>query len=379
MATQSLPNSFDASRFRHVIGHFMSGVTVITTRHRERDHGMTASAVSSLSLDPPMVTVCLHRRAPTQEAVVASGAFAVNVLREGQGDVATRFATAVQDKFAGLGVHYGVLGQPLLDAALATIECQVSETVVGGTHRVFLATVRDAGVNQGSPLAYFRGRFGRLELADDDATLDKVRHAVLRRLVPVGEPVDVTTLAEALDAPVSSVEFALARLLSEGLVTRDESGYRQVPLDVARSDDAFTAKLVIDLGAARMAVVQASDAELDRLDGLAAATAPGAGPISATDGEELVAANEAFHEAAIAAAGNPALVDAYRRLRLPTVLAPVIWREEASAHRLAAEHAEIARALRARNLMRVEHLVSAHNEHARLSHRRAIAAAGGEV
>ena len=274
-----------------------------------------------------MVTVCLHRRAPTQEAVVASGAFAVNVLREGQGDVATRFATAVQDKFAGLGVHYGVLGQPLLDAALATIECQVSETVVGGTHRVFLATVRDAGVNPGSPLAYFRGRFGRLELADDDATLDKVRHAVLRRL----EPVDVTTLAEALDAPVSSVEFAFARLLSEGLVTRDESGYRQVPLDVARSDDAFTAKLVIDLGAARMAVVQASDAELDRLDGLAAATAPGPGPISATDGEELVAANEAFHEAAIAAAGNPALVDAYRRLRLPSVLAPVIWREEASA------------------------------------------------
>ncbi len=370
---------FDATRFRHVIGHFMSGVTVITTRHDERDHGMTASAVSSLSLDPPMVTVCLHRSAPTQDAVLRSGAFAVNVLREGQDDVATRFATPHDDKFAGLGVRYGLLGQPLLEEALATMECAVTETVVGGTHRVFLATVRDADVRPGSPLAYYRGRFGRLELADDDATLAQVRHAVLRRLMPIGEPIDIPALAGALDAPDPAVEFALARLLAEGLVARQESGYRQVPLDAARSDETFAAKLVIDLGAARMAVGHASDEELDRLNELAGATAPAAGAIDAGAGETLVAANESFHEAVIAAGGNRPLLDAYRRLRLPAVLSPVIWRDQAAARRLAAEHVEIAHALRARNLIRVEHLVTAHNQFARAAHRQAIAAAGGQV
>jgi flavin reductase (DIM6/NTAB) family NADH-FMN oxidoreductase RutF len=82
MAQAATIPTFDPARFRHVIGHFMSGVAVITTHHDGRDHGMTASAVSSLSLEPPMLTVCLHRRSPTQDAVLATGAFAVNVLRE---------------------------------------------------------------------------------------------------------------------------------------------------------------------------------------------------------------------------------------------------------------------------------------------------------
>lgn len=162
------PPTLDATRFRDVIGHFMSGVAVITTRHDGRDHGMTASAVSSLSLEPPMLVVCLHRDAPTQEALLGSSAFAVNILREGDGRLARRFATPHEDKFAGVAVDYGPLGQPRLGGALAALECEVAETVVGGTHRVFLAEVRTAELGDGAPLAYYRGRFGRVQIADDD-------------------------------------------------------------------------------------------------------------------------------------------------------------------------------------------------------------------
>lgn len=380
MAPTALQQTFDPTQFRSVIGHFMSGVAVIATRHAGRDHGMTASAVSSLSLEPPMLTVCLHRDAPTQEAVLGSGAFGVSILREGQDALATRFARPHPDKFAGVGVRYGPLGQPLLEGALATIECEVRESVVGGTHRVFLAAVRHAEVGAGTPLAYYRGRFGRLEIAADDAALQRVRRAVLARAVALAERLDPDALGALLDVPASSVEFALTRLLSERLVTRDPSGYRQVPLDVRRSDEAFDTKLILDLGAARLAVPRATDDELDRLVALARATAPpAAGPPDAEAVEALVGANEAFHEAAIALAGNAALLDAYRQLRLPTILSQVLWRDAAAAALLAGEHVQIARALRRRDRATAESLIRRHQAHGREAHRRAILAAGGRL
>src|SRR5687767_14765606 len=131
--------------FRHVIGHFASGVTVLTTRGDGEDVGATASAVSSLSLDPPMLLVCLNQRSSTQAAIQASGRFAVNILGEEQGVVAERFASSRgTDKFAGLTVERGEEGIPLLADALASCECRVSESVVAGTHRVFLSDVTRA-------------------------------------------------------------------------------------------------------------------------------------------------------------------------------------------------------------------------------------------
>src|SRR5688572_11198311 len=101
--------------FRHVIGHFASGVTVITTRSGDEDHGATASAVSSLSLDPPMLLVCLNMKSVTQEAIHASRVFGVNILDEDQGELAQRFAMPRGgDKFAGVDVERGDGGVPLL-------------------------------------------------------------------------------------------------------------------------------------------------------------------------------------------------------------------------------------------------------------------------
>ena len=158
-----LTESCEPLHFRDVIGRFASGVTVLTARDGEADHGMTASAICSLSLEPPMLLACVNRAVSTREAISRGGVFAVNVLHEGQGDLARHFAAPRADKFAGLDVHRGALGSPLLPDALAWIECRVTQDIEGGTHSVFLAEVVQAEGREGRPLAYFRGGFGRLE------------------------------------------------------------------------------------------------------------------------------------------------------------------------------------------------------------------------
>lgn len=152
----------DRERFRSVMSHFASGVTIITTRHEGIDYGLTASAVSSLSLDPPMLLICVNKVSNTRDAIAQSQVFAVNILRENQSEVARHFASSRPDKFGGMSVSYGALGVPLLGDMLATLECRVTEEVTGGTHSVFLAEVETAQATEGMPLTYFRGRMGRL-------------------------------------------------------------------------------------------------------------------------------------------------------------------------------------------------------------------------
>jgi flavin reductase (DIM6/NTAB) family NADH-FMN oxidoreductase RutF len=154
----------EADVFRDVIGHFASGVTIITTRDQGEDYGVTVNAVSSLSLEPPMLLVCLNRKSRTQRAVDRSRSFSVNILNEQQGELAVRFASSDSNKFDGVDLEYGELGNPLLKGALAHLECRVIDEASGGTHAVFLAGVQRAERFAGTPLAYFRGRFGRLEL-----------------------------------------------------------------------------------------------------------------------------------------------------------------------------------------------------------------------
>jgi flavin reductase (DIM6/NTAB) family NADH-FMN oxidoreductase RutF len=158
------PSHVDGQRFRETIGHFASGVTIITARHDGTDFGVTANAVTSVSLEPAMLLVCLNHKSRTQAAVSQSRAFSVNILEESQGDLAVRFATSVSGKFDGVELRHGDLGSPLLLGALAHLECWVMEEVWAGTHVVYLGGVHRAEFFPGEPLAYFRGRFGQLEL-----------------------------------------------------------------------------------------------------------------------------------------------------------------------------------------------------------------------
>ncbi len=151
--------------YREAVGHFTTGVAVITTTHQGVRYGVTASAVSSLSMDPPMLLVCLNQRLATRDAVVAARHFAVNILAEDQAEMAMQFATRAPDKFAGVRLAEGAHGVPLLRDALAHLQCRVVDPVDAATHTVILAEVDDVGIGSGSPLAYFRGSFGRFEMA----------------------------------------------------------------------------------------------------------------------------------------------------------------------------------------------------------------------
>jgi flavin reductase (DIM6/NTAB) family NADH-FMN oxidoreductase RutF len=146
------------------MGHFATGVTVITASADGTQFGTTASAVMSVSLEPPTLLIAMNRDSMTGRAISRSRQFAVNILAEEQHDLARHFSTKDPEKFSAAQATPGVLGQPLLDGALATLECRVTTIVEGGTHEVLLAEVEAATATDGSPLAYFRGRFERLDL-----------------------------------------------------------------------------------------------------------------------------------------------------------------------------------------------------------------------
>ncbi|MGG0791862.1 MULTISPECIES: flavin reductase family protein [unclassified Bacillus (in: firmicutes)] len=151
--------------FRNVISHFTSGVSIITVRESEIDYGITASAVSSVSLEPPMLLVCANKNTGTCHAISKEGSFTVNILAENQGELAMQFARSNTEKFKGVEMSYGELGNPVLNNTLAQIECRVVEEVTGGTHSVFLAEVQKAHALIGDPLVYFKGEFGSFKKA----------------------------------------------------------------------------------------------------------------------------------------------------------------------------------------------------------------------
>jgi 3-hydroxy-9,10-secoandrosta-1,3,5(10)-triene-9,17-dione monooxygenase reductase component len=153
----------DPDEFRRVLGHFATGVTIVTTCDGDAaPAGLTVSAFASLSLDPPLVLVCVDHKAQSYTALRESGRFAVNVLAVGQEAASRRFASTRLDKFDGLPYHVSDFGVPLLDEALAHIECVKVSTHVEGDHTIFVGRVERAKASPGEPLLYYRGRYDRL-------------------------------------------------------------------------------------------------------------------------------------------------------------------------------------------------------------------------
>jgi flavin reductase (DIM6/NTAB) family NADH-FMN oxidoreductase RutF len=146
--------------FRDVIGHFATGVTIVTAADAGRSYGTTVSAVSSVSLEPPTLLVCLNRTSRTRDVVDRTRQFAVNILGVGQGELARRFATDRDDKFDGVEFDTGAFGVPLIKDVVAHIECTVRETATSGTHTVFFGEVQRAEPFEGDPLLYYRGQVG---------------------------------------------------------------------------------------------------------------------------------------------------------------------------------------------------------------------------
>jgi flavin reductase (DIM6/NTAB) family NADH-FMN oxidoreductase RutF len=154
--------SVDEVAFREAIAHFATGVTVITTTQDGKPAGMTASAVSSVSLDPVLLLVCINHTLPTHVAIESSRRFVVNVLGEGQQELALHFARRSPDKFAGVTLKENV-DLPVLADSIAYFVCDVHERFTGGDHSIFLGLVRECGTTPGKrPLVYFQSKFGAI-------------------------------------------------------------------------------------------------------------------------------------------------------------------------------------------------------------------------
>jgi 3-hydroxy-9,10-secoandrosta-1,3,5(10)-triene-9,17-dione monooxygenase reductase component len=147
-------------RFRSVMGHFATGVTVVTATTPQGPVGMTANAVCSLSLEPLLLLVAFDNDARTLPVVRATGRFGVNVLAAGQEDLARLFASKApeREKFAGVAhtVHDGI---PVLEGALAWVGCRLERLIPGGDHTIGIAAVEAAEAGHGEPLLWFRGRY----------------------------------------------------------------------------------------------------------------------------------------------------------------------------------------------------------------------------
>ena len=199
-----------------------------------------------------MLLVCLNTRGSTQEAIHASRVFGVNILDEDQGIVAERFASPRGPKFDGLNVDRGEGGVPLLADSLAYCECRVAEDVVAGTHRVFLANVTRAVAREGSPLTYFRGKFGRFEVEQDRVVYGELRTRILNRTFTLHDSLDIGTLAKEFATLPATIYHAVTKLVADGLLARDpERGYVVKPVTPETSEQAFDARCAIELGVAR--------------------------------------------------------------------------------------------------------------------------------
>lgn len=156
--------TIDTDAFRSALGRFTSGVTVVTTCTQSAvDHGMTASAFCSVSLEPPLILVCVEKIATMHDAIISCSHFAVNVLAHDQEQIARRFAEVEGNRFEGIGFSRGGNSSPIIDNALAVLECRRATTYEGGDHTIVIGEVETATWRDDKPLLYYRGGYAGIE------------------------------------------------------------------------------------------------------------------------------------------------------------------------------------------------------------------------
>jgi len=155
--------SIDPRELRNVMGHFATGVTIITTKDNTgKPFGLTANAFSSLSLAPPLVLVCVDKTVDCYACFEDSKVFAVNFLSEEQEQLSRRFATKGIEKFEGVACRSGELGTPVLEGTLGHIECKVVNSYEGGDHTIYVGEIQGASASGDRPLLFFKGKYYRL-------------------------------------------------------------------------------------------------------------------------------------------------------------------------------------------------------------------------
>jgi flavin reductase (DIM6/NTAB) family NADH-FMN oxidoreductase RutF len=155
----------DPATFRRVLGHFATGVTVVTTRQSGRRAGITVNAFCSVSLDPPLVLVCVEHTNYTHDLLLETGYFAANFLSADQASVSRCFAgrgPAKYQDFCGVATHTEATGAPVFDDCLAWVDCRVVAVYPGGDHSILIGRVEALGSREATPLLFYGTRYGRL-------------------------------------------------------------------------------------------------------------------------------------------------------------------------------------------------------------------------
>lgn len=154
-----------SEEFRRACGRFATGVTIASVLDVNGvPHGLTVNSFTSVSLDPPLILICLGHAVTCIDAFRSSRHFGINVLAEGQQALSDRFARKGQDRFEGLEWYRGQSGVPLLPGVLAAIECRVHQRIASGDHDIFVGEMIFAHTAEGRPLLYVAGCYRRLAL-----------------------------------------------------------------------------------------------------------------------------------------------------------------------------------------------------------------------
>jgi flavin reductase (DIM6/NTAB) family NADH-FMN oxidoreductase RutF len=152
-----------SDEFRHACGRFPSGVTIATVLDSQGGpHGLTVSSFTSVSLEPPLVLICLGHAVTVIDYFRKAKHFGINILAADQRPLSERFACKGADRFDGLAWQRGETGVPLIPGALSQIECAIRDRVAAGDHDIFIGEMHHARVRDGEPLIHFAGRYWHL-------------------------------------------------------------------------------------------------------------------------------------------------------------------------------------------------------------------------
>ncbi len=149
-----------SEEFRRACGRFATGVTIASVVDNQGiPHGLTVSSFTSVSLEPPLILICLGHAVSVIDAFRASPYFGINVLAEDQRELSERFARKGSDRFNGISWEVGKTGVPLIPGVLAAIECHVHQRITSGDHDIFIGEMLEARVSGGDPLIYFASQY----------------------------------------------------------------------------------------------------------------------------------------------------------------------------------------------------------------------------
>jgi 4-nitrophenol 2-monooxygenase / 4-nitrocatechol 4-monooxygenase, reductase component len=310
-----------AADFKRAVSFMTSAVTVITTANAGRDYGMTASSVTSLSADPPLMVACLRSDIPTARAVDQAGYYVVNILGEDQADLAYQFSRPGPDKFTGVATYRTEAGVAVLRDALVSIVCRVVARALGGTHTMFSGEVLALANKGGKPLAYFRGGFGHFTAAQDEQLYFTLKRRLLRGDLELGAAIDLEAVSAETNSDVNALEKALGRLIGDDLVVRADSGeYRVRPFTAEMACEAFELREVLAREAIHVITAEPPSSLTRELEKALGHMAQEIRENTFLDFSRYVTANCQFYRTLIGGMNNAAAVRAFDSLNIAGIM-----------------------------------------------------------